>query len=46
MTSHGARHTSGSSYAVLGAGQKMIATLLGRAALPNSSPSPSLRSSY
>ena len=31
ITSHGARHTSGSSYAVLGAGQKMIATLLGHA---------------
>ena len=29
ITSHGARHTSGSSYAVMGAGQKMIATLLG-----------------
>ena len=33
ITSHGARHTSGSSYAVLGAGQKMIATLLGHADL-------------
>lgn len=31
IASHGARHTSGSSYAVLGAGQKMIATLLGHA---------------
>lgn len=31
ITSHGARHTSGSSYAVMGAGQKMIATLLGHA---------------
>lgn len=31
ITSHGARHTSGSSYAVLGAGQKMIAMLLGHA---------------
>lgn len=31
ITSHGARHTSGSSYAVMGAGQKMIARLLGHA---------------
>lgn len=31
ITSHGARHTSGSSYAVMGAGQKVIATLLGHA---------------
>ncbi|MCA9633621.1 MAG: tyrosine-type recombinase/integrase [Myxococcales bacterium] len=31
ITSHGARHTSGSSYAVMGAGQKMIATMLGHA---------------
>jgi len=29
ITSHGARHTSGSSYAVMGVGQKMIAKLLG-----------------
>jgi integrase len=31
IASHGARHTSGSSCAVLGAGQKMVATLLGHA---------------
>lgn len=31
ITSHGARHTAGSSYAVMGAGQKAIATLLGHA---------------
>ena len=29
ITSHGARHTAGSIYAVMGAGQKVIATLLG-----------------
>jgi integrase len=29
ITSHGARHTAGSSYAVMGAGQKVIGTLLG-----------------
>jgi len=29
ITSHGARHTAGSSYAVMGAGQKVIASLLG-----------------
>ncbi|MEK7703629.1 MAG: tyrosine-type recombinase/integrase [Myxococcota bacterium] len=29
ITSHGARHSAGSSYAVMGVGQKMIATLLG-----------------
>jgi integrase len=29
ISSHGARHTSGSSYAVMGCGQKMIAQLLG-----------------
>jgi integrase len=29
ISSHGARHTSGSSYAMLGASQKMIASLLG-----------------
>lgn len=29
MTSHGARHTCGSSLAMMGAGQKMIATVLG-----------------
>lgn len=29
ISSHGARHTSGSTYAVMGAGQKMIAKLLG-----------------
>ena len=29
ISSHGARHTSGSSYAVMGCGQKMIAKLLG-----------------
>jgi integrase len=29
ITSHGARHTAGSSYAVMGAGQKVIAALLG-----------------
>ena len=29
ITSHGARHTAGSSYAVRGAGQKVIGTLLG-----------------
>lgn len=29
ISSHGARHTSGSSYAVMGAGQKVIAQLLG-----------------
>ncbi len=29
ISSHGARHTSGSSYAVMGVGQRMIATLLG-----------------
>jgi len=29
ITSHGARHAAGSSYAVIGAGQKVIATLLG-----------------
>jgi integrase len=29
ITSHGARHTAGSSYAVMGVGQKVIATLLG-----------------
>ncbi|WP_243336973.1 tyrosine-type recombinase/integrase [Anaeromyxobacter soli] len=31
ITSHGARHTSGSSYAVLGASQKAIALMLGHA---------------
>ncbi|MFH0899237.1 MAG: site-specific integrase [Pseudomonadota bacterium] len=31
ITSHGARHTVGSSYAVMGAGQKAIAELLGHA---------------
>lgn len=31
ITSHGARHTAGSSYAVMGAGQKVIASLLGHA---------------
>jgi integrase len=31
ISSHGARHTSGSSYAVMGVGQKMIAQLLGHA---------------
>ena len=30
ITSHGARHTAGSSYAVMGAGQKVIGALLGR----------------
>jgi integrase len=30
-TSHGARHTSGANYAVLGTGQKVIATLLDHA---------------
>jgi len=29
ITSHGARHTARSSYAVMGAGQKVIGTLLG-----------------
>ena len=29
ITSHGVRHTAGSSYAYLGAGNKSIATLLG-----------------
>jgi integrase len=29
ISSHGARHTSGSTYAVMGVGQKMIAKLLG-----------------
>jgi integrase len=29
ITSHGARHTAGSSYTVMGAGQKVIGTLLG-----------------
>ena len=29
ITSHGARHSAGSSYAVMGVGQKMIAKLLG-----------------
>ncbi len=29
ITSHGARHTSGSSYAMMGVGQRMIAHLLG-----------------
>ena len=29
ITSHGARHTSGSSYALMGVGQRMIAQLLG-----------------
>ena len=29
ITSHGARHTAGSSYAVMGAGQKIIGALLG-----------------
>jgi hypothetical protein len=29
ITSHGARHTAGSNYAVMGAGQKVIGTLLG-----------------
>jgi integrase len=31
ITSHGARHTSGSSYAVMGASQKAIAVMLGHA---------------
>ncbi len=31
ISSHGARHTTGSSYAYDGANQKMIATLLGHA---------------
>ncbi|MEK6607370.1 MAG: tyrosine-type recombinase/integrase [Myxococcota bacterium] len=31
ITSHGARRTSGSSYALMGAGQKVIARLLGHA---------------
>ncbi|MBI5487422.1 MAG: site-specific integrase [Deltaproteobacteria bacterium] len=31
ITSHGARHTSGSSYAMMGVGQKVIAGLLGHA---------------
>ena len=31
ITSHGARHSAGSSYAVMGVGQKMIAKLLGHA---------------
>ncbi len=31
ISSHGARHTTGSSYAFDGANQKMIATLLGHA---------------
>ncbi len=31
ITSHGARHTSGSSYAMMGVGQKVIARLLGHA---------------
>ena len=31
ISSHGARHTAGSSYAIMGAGQKMIATMLGHA---------------
>lgn len=31
ITSHGARHTAGSSYAVMGAGQKAIAAMLGHA---------------
>jgi site-specific recombinase XerD len=31
MTSHGVRHTAGSSYAMMGAGQKVIASLLGHA---------------
>jgi len=31
ITSHGARHTAGSSYEVMGAGQKVIASLLGHA---------------
>lgn len=31
ISSHGARHTSGSSYAVMGVGQRVIATLLGHA---------------
>lgn len=31
ITSHGARHTAGSSYAMMGAGQKVIASLLGHA---------------
>jgi integrase len=30
ITSHGARHTAGSSYAVVSAGQKVIGALLGR----------------
>lgn len=30
-TGYGARHTSGSSYAVMGVGQRVIATLLGHA---------------
>jgi integrase len=29
ITSHGARHTAGSSYAVMGTGQKVIGALLG-----------------
>ena len=29
ISSHGARHTSGSSYALAGASQKLIATMLG-----------------
>jgi integrase len=31
VSTHGARHTAGSSYAVMGAGQKVIASLLGHA---------------
>lgn len=31
ISSHGARHSAGSSYAVMGVGQKMIAKLLGHA---------------
>jgi integrase len=31
ITSHGSRHTAGSSYAVMDAGQKIIASLLGNA---------------
>jgi integrase len=31
ITLHGARHTSGSSYAVMGASQKAIAVMLGHA---------------
>ena len=31
ISSHGARHTAGSSYAIMGADQKMIATMLGHA---------------